>query len=283
LARKPRGREVSGDATAVHLRSVEPKGDPASLPDRFPFSIRAVRALRRLTFDAPVSFFVGENGSGKSTLLEALATAIGLPTIGSVAARDDLSLRDQQALGRALRLTWNVRVRRGFFLRAEDFFGFAKAIEQLKAELEQRSREIDVEYAGRSDLAKGLALGPLYASLAELQRTYGEGLDVQSHGESFLKLFRSRFVPGGIYLLDEPEAPLSPQSQLGLIALLKEMIQQESQFIIATHSPILLAFPGAVIYSFDESPIAAVPFESLDHVTLTRDFLNNPESFLRRL
>jgi predicted ATPase len=212
-----------------------------------------------------------------------MAAAIGVPTIGSTSTNDDATLSAQRELGRALRLTWNVRVRRGFFLRAEDFFGFAKAIEQLKAEIKKRSDEIDVEYADRSAYAKGLALGPLYGSLAALRASYGEGLDAQSHGESFLKLFQARFVPGGIYLIDEPEAPLSPQSQLALIAMLKQMLRQESQFIIATHSPILLAFPNATIYSFDESPAAVVPFDQLDHVTLTRDFLNNPEAFLRRL
>lgn len=283
MAQKPPGRESSGDGTALHLRSVELKESASSLPQRFPFSIRTVQELQRLDFASPVTFFVGENGSGKSTLLEAMATAIGLPTVGSAATRDDATLADQRELGRALRLTWNVRVRRGFFLRAEDFFGFAKAIEQLKAELRKRAAEIDVEYEGRSALAKGLALGPLQASLHELERSYGEGLDLQSHGESFIKLFQSRLVPGGIYLIDEPEAPLSPQSQLGFIAILKEMVQQECQFIIATHSPILLAFPNATIYSFDESPVAAVAFDQLDHVTLTRDFLNNPEAFLRRL
>jgi predicted ATPase len=283
LAPKPHAQGPSADGTAVHLRSVELKRAPDALPGGFPFSIRAVQALGRLEFPTPVTFFVGENGSGKSTLLEGMATAIGIPTIGAVAAGDDLTLHRQDELGRALRLTWNVRVRRGFFLRAEDFFGFAKAIEQLKAEIKRRAAEIEVEYEGRSAVAKGLALGPLQASLAGLQASYGDGLDAQSHGESFLKLFRARFVPGGIYLLDEPEAPLSPQSQLGLIALLKEMILQQSQFIIATHSPILLAFPDATIYSFDESPIAPVPFEQLAHVRLTRDFLSNPEAFLRRL
>lgn len=267
----------------MHLRSVELKGAPTALPDRFPFSIRAVQHLERLEFPSPVTFFVGENGSGKSTLLEAMATAIGLPTVGSAATRDDVTLADQRELGRALRLTWNVRARRGFFLRAEDFFGFAKSIEQLKAELHKRAAEIDSEYEGRSALAKGLALGPLHASLQQLEASYGDGLDVQSHGESFIKLFQSRMVPGGIYLVDEPEAPLSPQSQLGFIAILKAMVQQKCQFIIATHSPIILAFPNATIYSFDESPIASVPFDQLDHVTLTRDFLNNPEAFLRRL
>ncbi|HJU74800.1 MAG TPA: AAA family ATPase [Gemmatimonadaceae bacterium] len=253
------------------------------MPDRFPFSIRAVRALERIAFPTPVTFFVGENGSGKSTLLEAMATAMGLPTIGAVAVRDDNTLHGQQELGRALRLTWNVRIRRGFFLRAEDFFGFTKAIEQLKAEIKRRTEEIEIEYADRSDAAKALALGPLHGSLAALTASYGEGLDVQSHGESFLKLFHARFVPGGIYLIDEPEAPLSPQSQLGLIAMLKDMVRQEAQFLIATHSPILLAFPNATIYSFDHSPVRQVPFAELDHVTLTRDFLNNPEAFLRRL
>ncbi len=283
MARKTRRREPSGDGTAIHLRSVELKEPPEALPDRFPFSIRAVRGLERLVFSTPVTFFVGENGSGKSTLLEAMATATGLPTIGAAAARDDATLSDQRELGRALRLTWNVRVRRGFFLRAEDFFGFAKAIEQLKAEIARREEEVAAEYAERSALARGLALGPLRSSLAQLQRSYGDGLDTQSHGEGFLKLFHSRFVPGGLYLIDEPEAPLSPQSQLGLIAMLKEMVQQESQFIIATHSPILLAFPNATIYSFDQTPVATVPFGELDHVTITRDFLNNPERYLSRL
>lgn len=283
MARRQPVREGSGEGTAIHLRSLELKESAEALPDRFPFSIRAVQALQCLVFASPVTFFVGENGSGKSTLLEAMATAIGLPTIGSVPTRDDATLDEQRELGRALRLTWNVRSRRGFFLRAEDFFGFAKAIEQLKAEIKQRAAEVDVEYAGRSATAKGLALGPLYASLAQLQASYGDGLDAQSHGQSFIRLFQSRFVPGGIYLIDEPEAPLSPQSQLGFIAMLKSMAQQQSQFIIATHSPILLAFPNATIYSFDESPVAAVPFDQLDHVTLTRDFLNNPDAFLRRL
>src|SRR6185369_16911847 len=117
--------------------------------------------------------------------------------------------------------------------------------------------------------------GPLAASLADMEKRYGTDPDASSHGESFLKLFRNRFVPGGLYLLDEPEAPLSPQSQLALMAMLMEMIEQEAQFIIATHSPILLAFPEALIYSFDALPIAEVVYDDLDHVNLTRDFLNN--------
>jgi predicted ATPase len=107
--------------------------------------------------------------------------------------------------------------------------------------------------------------------------------NANSHGQSFLKLFASRFVPGGLYLLDEPEAPLSPQSQLALIAMIGDMIAQDAQFIIATHSPILLAFPNALIYSCDRVPIERVRFDELDHVVLTRDFLNDPGKFLRHL
>ncbi|HAZ44940.1 MAG TPA: hypothetical protein DCZ55_10825, partial [Cyanobacteria bacterium UBA11371] len=108
-------------------------------------------------------------------------------------------------------------------------------------------------------------------------------LDANSHGESFLKLFQSRFVPGGLYLLDEPEAPLSPLRQLAFLSMLKDMVNQDSQFIIATHSPILMAFPQASILSFDSYPVKEVPYDQLEQVTLTKAFLNNPESYLRHL
>jgi predicted ATPase len=108
-------------------------------------------------------------------------------------------------------------------------------------------------------------------------------LDANSHGQSFLQLFRSRFVPGGLYLLDEPEAPLSPQSQLGLIAMISDMVAQDAQFIVATHSPLLLAYPGATIVSFDHAPMAPVRYEELESVRLVRDFLAEPERYLRRL
>jgi predicted ATPase len=116
-----------------------------------------------------------------------------------------------------------------------------------------------------------------------MQRRYGEGLDARSHGESFLALFQARFVPGGLYLLDEPEAPLSPIRQLALIAALKQMVAQDAQFIIATHSPILMAFPDAQIYNFDVCPPQVVAYAGLEHVRLTRDFLDNPEAFLKYL
>jgi predicted ATPase len=153
----------------------------------------------------------------------------------------------------------------------------------MRAEFITRLAELDVEYQDRSAWAKGLAQLPVRRSLAEMERRYGIDLDANSHGQSFLRLFASRFVPGGLYLLDEPEAPLSPQSQLALIAMIGDMLAQDAQFIIATHSPILLAFPGALIYSCDRAPIEPVRFDELDHVVLTRDFLNDPSRFLRHL
>jgi len=266
-----------------HLRSITKSGPSSESAERFPFSVPVVRALKKLSVDAPVTFFVGENGSGKSTILEGIAAAAGLPAVGSVVTGDDETLSAQRELGRALKLVWRQRSRRGFFLRAEDFFGFTKSLAKMRSEFLARLAEIDVEYKDRSARAKGLARLPFANSLADMERRYGVDLDANSHGQSFLRLFASRFVPGGLYLLDEPEAPLSPQSQLALIAMIGDMIGQDSQFIIATHSPILLAFPNALIYSCDRVPIERVQFNELDHVVLTRDFLNDPGKFLRHL
>jgi predicted ATPase len=253
---------------------------------RYPFSVPAVRATTSLEFTAPVTFMVGENGSGKSTLLEGLAAACKLPTVGSARMEEDPTLAPARALAATMKLSWLAkggRVHRGFFLRAEDFFGFTKFLAMQRAELLAEIAAAKADFAGASDLAKGLKLGPLVSTLAAMDAKYGKDLDANSHGESFLKLFRARFIPNGIYLLDEPEAPLSPTSQLALLQMLHEMVAEGGQFVIATHSPILLAFPGAVIWSFDERPPRSIPFDEIDHVRVTRDFLNAPERYLRYL
>lgn len=265
----------------IHLRSLTlPAGNRGSA---FPFSVPAISALTGISFETPVTFFVGENGSGKSTLLESIAIATSLPAIGATGPRDDETLAAQRKLAAALRLAWTRRTHRGFFLRAEDFFGFARALSRSRDEFRQRVAEIEAEYRDRSALARGLAQGPAQASLAEMEQRYGADLDANSHGQAFFQLFRSRFVPGGLYLLDEPETPLSPLSQLALIAMLKDMVGQNAQFIIATHSPILLALPGARILDFDSQPVRWSSYEDLEHVRLTREFLADPDRFLRRL
>ena len=271
----------------LHLRSISLN---THISASFPFTLPIIQTWPTpLELTTPVTFFVGENGSGKSTVLEALAFAANMITAGqdlrseSSAVSRDTSLEPVHRLGEALRLSWSKRTRRGFFLRAEDFISYVRENEQSRAEMETEIRRVDEEYKGRSDYAKGLAKMPFAGQLHDMRKRYGDGLEKRSHGQQFLDFFQNRFVPGGLYLLDEPEAPLSPMRQLALLTLLKEMVAKDAQFIIATHAPILMAFPGATILSFDQVPVRPVGFDELEHVNITRDFLNNPESFLRHL
>lgn len=256
---------------------------PERLNRVFPFALPIFQQLKELIFTSPVTILVGENGSGKSSLLEALACAVGSVTVGAESVARDTGLAQVREFAQYMRLVWSKRTRRGFFLRAEDFFGYARQMARVKAELRQEYEAVDREYEGRSAYAKDLAKMPYANEMQAIEQRYGEGLDSQSHGESFLLLFQQRFVPDGLYLLDEPEAPLSPLRQLGLLSLLKQMVEQHGQFIIATHSPILMAYPGAEILSFDGGAIRRVSYEEIEHVQVTRDFLNNPAAYLHHL
>ncbi|CAA9575117.1 MAG: ABC transporter, ATP-binding protein [uncultured Thermomicrobiales bacterium] len=268
----------------VHLRSVAWR-EGTDEDERYPFAVPAIAALRQapLSFDRPVTFLVGENGSGKSTLLEAIACAAGSIALGSAPLGSDPSLAPARQLAATLKLTWRARTRTGFFLRAEDVFGFAKLVDRTRDDLEA-DRRVIAEDASLSDKARGLGQMAYARELAELRRRYGAGADARSHGETFLALFRDRLIPRGLYLLDEPEAPLSPLRQLALLALLIEASGPgESQFLVATHSPILTALPGATILSLDEGSVRPVAWDDLDHVRVTRQFLNDPEAFFRHL
>ena len=267
----------------IHLKSITVREFNSQDKDVFPFNVEIIRSLSAFEFGAPVAFLVGENGSGKSTVLEAIACAVESITVGSESVKTDKSLAPLRKLAQYFRLAWNKRTRKGFFLRAEDFFGYAMSMRQTKEEFQQELENIKEEYKGRSKYAAALASMPFHGQLADMERRYGEGLDSYSHGESFLTLVQSRFVPDGLYLLDEPEAALSPMRQLSFLAALKQMVQENSQFIIATHSPIILAFPEAQILFFQEGKIREVKYDQLEHVQLTKDFLNNPDSFLRHL
>lgn len=266
----------------LHLRSVQIK-NLESTPSIYPFNLPLIQQFESITFNAPVTFFVGENGSGKSTLIEAIAAAIGSIVVGSESIQNDLSLQPAKKLANHLQLVWNKRTHKGFFLRAEDFFGYAKRMAQKRAELQEEMEEIQQQTRNRSKYAQQLAESPFHREFHGMQRNKSDSLEQVSHGESFLQLFQSRFVPDGLYLLDEPEAPLSPLRQLTLITLMKQMIEQNAQFIIATHSPILMAFPDAEILNFDEIPIKPVSYNSLQHVEIMRGFLNNPRAYLQHL
>lgn len=277
--RKPEARDI--EPQLIEVRYALPHW---ANPERFPFCVPAIASMTALSLDSPVVCFVGENGSGKSTLLEAIAISASLPSAGSAGrANDDPTLADQLWLSRALKLSWRTRNNRGLFLRAEDFFGFQLLLKRERAEFQETLERMNEEYADRSAYAKTLAMGPLKSSMADMDRRYGANPDARSHGEAFLNFFQERLVPRGLYLLDEPEAALSPQRQLTLLAMMFDLISEGAQFIIATHSPLLLAFPGARIYSFDESSIEQTEWEQTEHVRLTRDFLANPERYLRNL
>lgn len=260
-------------STMIFLRSAAISSGAGDL-GRFPFTVPALRGLTRMEFTTPVTFFVGENGSGKSTLLEALALKAKLPPATGTPLEHDPTLAAVQPLAKTMTLGWRPRTRFGFFLRAEDFFNFAR-------EMKRRGESMDemAERFGDDPRVRGYMLGQKHA----LQSRYGEDLHALSHGESFLKFFQSRFVPGGLHLIDEPEAALSPQRQLAFISLMKQMVAADAQLIVATHSPLLLALPGARILRFDETGVHESVFDDLEHVTLTRSFLADPERFLRKL
>ncbi len=266
----------------IHLRSFQVRKS-RPWPDRFPYNVALLRGLTEVEFVSPVTFLVGENGSGKSTLLEALACAAGSITVGSYETNQDDTLRPITELSRDIQLIWSKRTRKGFFMRSEDFFGFARRIGQARAGLEEDLRQVEVDYKDRSDLARSYARMAYQRELGEIENRYGDGVDAHSQGESYLKLFQSRFIPGGLYLLDEPEAPLSPKRQLSFLVLLKQMIEQDGQFIIATHSPILMGFPEATILSCDNGRLEQVAYQDLEHVYIMRGFLENRQLYLREL
>ncbi len=257
--------------------------------EAWPWTIPALRALSSLRLESPVTILVGENGSGKSTLLEAIARKCGLPSIGSEDAEHDGTLAHLDSLISSISLKWRRKTGRGFFLRAEDFFAYSRRLQTLQSELQVLADSYEAELSheeGRNLLrdeglkrARGVVLGQKHA----LTSRYGDNLDARSHGESFLKLFESRLAPNGFYILDEPEAALSPLRQLAFLSMLKASVEEGSQFLIATHSPILMAFPGAGLLSFNASPPAPIGFDDIEHVSLMRAFLSDPEAFTRRL
>lgn len=237
------------------LTSVKLERSGVQTPSAFPFSIPALKNLNTLELHPKVTFFVGENGSGKSTLLEAIAIAAGFnPEGGSRNFRFE-SKPSHSELHQHLRLIRGMRrPKDGFFVRAESVFILATEVERLEA----HANKPFASYGGKS-------------------------LHEQSHGESFLSLLNDRLGGNGLYILDEPEAALSPSRQMGLLPIIHRLLQQQSQLIIATHSPILLAYPDARIYSFNEDGIIPIEYEETEHFQVTRNFLNRKEQMLKLL
>jgi len=226
--------------------------------ERYPFSLPALRSFDQLELHPRVTFFVGENGSGKSNLLEAIAVSLGFNAEGGSKNFRFGTRRSHSEPNEYIRIAKGFkRPRDGFFLRAGSFFNVATEIESLDAEPGAGPSLIG-SYGGRS-------------------------LHEQSHGESFLALMTERFGGQGMYILDEPEAALSPQRQLAVLSRIHDLVLDESQFIIATHSPILMAYPDACIYQCDKEGISKVAYEDTEHFQVTRDFLANPDRMLKVL
>ncbi len=219
--------------------------------------VRHLAALHQLPITRDVTFFVGENGTGKSTLLEGVAVACGFNPEGGTRNFCFSTNDSHSQLCQYLTLGRSRFPKDGFFLRAESFYNAASYIDQLDAAPSFQRSVID-SYGGVS-------------------------LHKRSHGESFLALVQNRFGGSGLYILDEPEAALSPSSLLVLMAEIHALVKKNSQFIIATHSPILMAYPGAEIYQLSPEGIRSVPYRQTEHYQLTRRFLNDPERMLRYL
>lgn len=221
-------------------------------------AIRHLKRMGELNFQKPVTFLVGENGVGKSTLIEGIAVAMGFnPEGGSI--NFSFSTEDSHSeLYRFLTVSKGTKRRKdGYFLRAESYYNVASNIDQLDREPGLGARLID-SYGGKS-------------------------LHHQSHGESFLSLIEHRFGGNGIYILDEPEAALSPMRMMELICHIHDLVEKDSQFIISTHSPILMAYPDAEVLQISEKGIKSVSYEDTEHFRLTRQFLNAPEKMLQYL
>jgi predicted ATPase len=250
--------------------------------DAFPFNLPFLQGDAKVAL-APVTVFVGENGSGKSTLLEALALACDLPAAGSTDAAQDNTLEPVRPLADALKLSWTHRTRQGLFFRAEDYFGFVKAQNRMKAELRESLVQLRLENPTLPEAEFRRISAPYSGSLAATEARYGADLDAQSHGESFLAFFKGRLSGRGLYLLDEPEAALSPLRQLAFLSLLKEAAGRGAQILLATHAPILMAYPGALLYELREGRLERTAYDDLESVRTMREFLGAPESFTRHL
>ncbi len=236
----------------LYVREIKLRKDVLS-DESYVFSLPVIRNLGTLRINKKVTFFVGENGTGKSTLLEAVAVNLGFNPEGGSRNFNFSSVETHSTLYKNLIVGKGVkRPKDGFFLRAESFYNVASEVDRL-------------------DKA---APNPFIHSYG------GKSLHSQSHGESFMSLVLNRFGGNSLYVLDEPEAALSPTRQMTLLVRINQLVKQNCQFIIATHSPILLAYPDADIFTFDTNGIKLTQYEETEHYIVTRQFLNNPQKMV---
>lgn len=240
-----------------YIKSVDLKREHIPSFKEYPFCLPAIKNIDNLVFHPKVTFFIGENGTGKSTILESIAAAYGFNPEGGSKNFSFSTAESHSGLFNFIKLVKGVkRPKDGFFLRAESFYNVATYIDALDRE-DSFGPPIKAAFGGKS-------------------------LHEQSHGESFFSLFMNRLRGKGVYILDEPEAALSPSRQMSLVSRIHELVNKDSQFIIATHSPIIMAYPDAYIYEIRDS-LKRVKYEETEHYQVTRAFINNRDKMLKEL
>lgn len=227
--------------------------------ESYPLCLPQIAGIDRLEFTAPVTLIAGDNGSGKTTLVELIASLTGAVRIGD--ARTDRRAQSSFACAsRAFRAEFSRKPKRSFFFLAEDFTRYIDAREDMIREEHAEIERIDLEYSGRSSYARALASMPHASGLFEMKSMYSDELSQQSHGEGYIDFFGSRLQAQGLYLMDEPEGALSYYNQYVLMNMIADAVKRDCQFIISTHSPVLLAYPEATLYSFEESRLRESSF-----------------------
>ncbi len=244
----------------------------------YPFDIPAVKHASHIDLSNPITFLIGENGTGKSTLLETLAYRLQLPHLDGN-TYEKKCFKAAKDLMQHLELKWSIERSVGFFFRAEDFGDYLNSTHRADVDLHNQMLSLQDEVP--ESIIQEMKDNANY-QLRRVRMNYGQELDAFSHGEAYMHIMHEMVTTPGIYLLDEPEASLSPAKQLAFIYFLQSHLENNrSQFIIATHSPMLMAYPNASIYEITETEMKQTALEDTDHYSITKTFLNNPESFLR--
>lgn len=245
----------------------------------FPYNVSSIKNLEKLTLDSPVTFIIGDNGTGKSTLIETIACWLQLPHMdGNSYAKESFLAARKLALN--LNVEWNIDLPTGFFFRAEDFGDFMNSVDRREVELR---KQFDIDNEVKESVLQQMLDNANYQKY-HMKKKYGQNLQSFSHGEAYLHILQIQLERKGIFILDEPEAALSPHKQLSLIHLIKKHISKgNAQYIIASHSPILMAFPDANLYEITDDSFEKRNLEEVEHFFITKNFLNNPNLFLDEL
>ena len=250
--------------------------------NEYPFNIPSIKNTKELDLSNSITVFVGDNGSGKSTLLQSIAYYNNSINVSSETL-DSEYYDEVKQLSKKMKISYSFKTKSGFFFSGEEYITYINNLKKMKSDLLKDLAEMEIEFKDKSEYVRGLAFGPIKGQLNSLNETYGGELRTKSHGEGFLTFFKARMHQKGIYLLDEPETPLSAVNQYQLLVLITDLVKNGSQVIIATHSPILMSLQGAKIYNFTKENIESIEYDDIESVFFTRNFLNNKDNYLNRL